>query len=50
MGKKRKVVIAMFARLAEICASSGGLWSADAECYLLENAPKIMSKEGSALL
>lgn len=33
---------AMFARLAEICAKSGGLWSAEAERYLLEQAPRTM--------
>lgn len=29
-----------FAKLAEICAASNGLWSKDAEDYLLANAPK----------
>ena len=30
-----------FAKLAEICALHQGLWNADAEKYLLENAPDI---------
>jgi len=32
----------MFARLAEICAEAGGLWTPEAERYLLENAHKII--------
>ncbi|MCL2033403.1 MAG: zinc-binding dehydrogenase [Oscillospiraceae bacterium] len=31
----------MFRRLHEICAGNNGLWSAEAEKYLLENAPAI---------
>ena len=31
----------MFAKLAEICEKSNGLWCAEAEKYLLANAPKI---------
>ena len=32
---------ALYAALAEIVARNGGLWCAEAETYLLENAPKI---------
>lgn len=31
----------LFRRLAEICAAHGGLWSGEAERYLLANAPSI---------
>jgi threonine dehydrogenase-like Zn-dependent dehydrogenase len=31
----------LFAELAKICAKTGGLWSAEAEEYLLENAPPL---------
>ena len=31
----------LFARLDEICKAHGGLWSVEAEQYLLENAPKL---------
>ena len=31
----------LFRELARICARHGMLWSAEAEKYLLENAPKI---------
>ena len=31
----------MYARLAEIVAANDGLWCAEAEKYLLENAPRI---------
>ena len=31
----------MFKKLAEICAANNGLWSGEAEEYLLANAPKI---------
>ena len=31
----------LFAALAEICERNGGLWSAEAEKYLLENAPAL---------
>ena len=31
----------MFAGLAEICDKNGGLWSVEAEKYLLENAPAL---------
>ncbi|MCQ2450851.1 MAG: hypothetical protein MJ080_02600 [Clostridia bacterium] len=32
----------MFKRLDEIVKENGGLWCADAEKYLLENAPKLV--------
>jgi hypothetical protein len=31
----------LYAALAEIVAANGGLWCAEAEKYLLENAPRI---------
>ncbi len=31
----------MFRKLHEICKKNNGLWCAEAECYLLNNAPKI---------
>ena len=31
----------LYARLAEIVQENGGLWSVEAEEYLLANAPKI---------
>lgn len=31
----------LFRALAEICHKTGGLWNAEAERYLLENAPKL---------
>ena len=31
----------MFAKLAEICERNNGLWSAEAEKYLLANAKSI---------
>jgi len=31
----------LFAKLDELCKANNGLWNADAEKYLLENAPKI---------
>lgn len=34
-----KIGTPLFSRLDEICAENGGLWCAEAEAYLLENAP-----------
>ena len=31
----------MFAKLAELCAANNGLWSPEAEAYLLAHAKKI---------
>jgi L-sorbose 1-phosphate reductase len=31
----------LFRELAALCAKTGGLWNADAERYLLENAPRL---------
>ena len=34
----------MYRKLAEIVAAHGGLWCAEAEAYLLENAPRLTKK------
>lgn len=31
----------LFRGLGEICRAAGGLWTPEAECYLLENAPRL---------
>ncbi|MBN1776935.1 MAG: zinc-binding dehydrogenase [Clostridiales bacterium] len=35
----------LFKELAKRCAKTGGLWNADAEKYLLQNAPKLDAKQ-----
>jgi hypothetical protein len=39
--EKKGATDPLFARLAEIVKANNGLWSAEAETYLLENAPGI---------
>ncbi len=35
----------LFQKLASLCAKTGGLWNADAEKYLLQNAPKLDAQQ-----
>ena len=40
----------LFAELDRICSANNGLWSKEAEDYLLANAPKIEIGEPNALI